>query len=208
MSDLIGRSELIRRIESEYREYGEDYDVEQILGDIEDMQTAYDIDKVVEELENNSFITVKQEEVQTKRKDILSYISVEKEVVLLKDAIEIVKKETWQHNNVIIDGKYCFQSCACTEKCDKCSRLCNGDIDWYENIDNWTEYYNNGWIQCSERLPEEYTVLCCDNYGEMIVGHPYFDEVSNTNYSAESDNEMMYDCVAWRTLPEPFKEGE
>ena len=51
MSDLISRSELIRRIESEYREYGEDYDAEQILGDIEDMQTAYDIDKVVEELE-------------------------------------------------------------------------------------------------------------------------------------------------------------
>ena len=34
MSDLIRRSELIRRIESEYREYGEDYDAEQILGDI------------------------------------------------------------------------------------------------------------------------------------------------------------------------------
>ena len=54
--------------------------------------TAYDIDKVVEELENNSFITVKNEEVKTKRKDIPSYISVEKEVVLLKDAIEIVKQ--------------------------------------------------------------------------------------------------------------------
>lgn len=51
MSDLISRSELISRIESEYREYGEDYDVEQILGDIEDMPTVYDIDKVVNELE-------------------------------------------------------------------------------------------------------------------------------------------------------------
>ena len=54
------------------------------------------------------------------------------------DAIEIVKQEAKQYNNAIIDGKYCFQSCACTEKCDKCSRLRNGDIDWYENIDNWT----------------------------------------------------------------------
>ena len=53
-------------------------------------------------------------------------------------AIEIVKQEAEQYNNAIIDGKYCFQSCACTEKCDKCSRLRNGDIDWYENIDNWT----------------------------------------------------------------------
>ena len=51
MSDLISRSELISRIESEYREYGEDYDVEQILGDIEDMPTAYSVGKVVNELE-------------------------------------------------------------------------------------------------------------------------------------------------------------
>ena len=47
----------------------------------------------------------------------------------LDKAIEIVKQEAKQYNNAIIDGKYCFQSCACTEKCDKCSRLCNGDID-------------------------------------------------------------------------------
>ena len=60
-------------------------------------------------------------------------------------AIEIVKQESEQYNNAIIDGKYCFQSCACTEQCDKCSRLCNGDIDWYENIDNWTyPYQPNG----------------------------------------------------------------
>ena len=70
------------------------------------------------------------------------------------------------------------------------------------------EEYKCGWIACSEMLPEEYTVLCCDKYGEMIVGHPYFDEVSDTNYSAESDGEMMYNCVAWQPLPEPYKEGE
>ena len=59
-------------------------------------------------------------------------------ICVVDDAIEIVKQESEQYNNAIIDGKYCFQSCACTEQCDKCSRLCNGDIDWYENIDNWT----------------------------------------------------------------------
>lgn len=75
-------------------------------------------------------------------------------------------------------------------------------------ISRFAEKYNNGWTPCSERLPEEYTVLCCDKYGEMIVGHPYIDEASNTNYSAESDNEMMYDCVAWQPLPEPHKERD
>ena len=71
-----------------------------------------------------------------------------------------------------------------------------------------TNVGTNGWIPCSERLPEEYTVLCCDKYGEIIVGHPYFDEVSDTNYSAESDNEMMYNCVAWQPLPSPYTKGE
>ena len=71
-----------------------------------------------------------------------------------------------------------------------------------------TNVGTNCWIPCSVRLPEEYIVLCCDKYGEMIVGHPYFDEVSNTNYSAESDNEMMYNCIAWQPLPEPYKESD
>ena len=50
MSDLISRSALMSHIESERRQFGEDYDAEQILGDIEDFQTAYDVDKVMEQL--------------------------------------------------------------------------------------------------------------------------------------------------------------
>ena len=84
----------------------------------------------------------------------------------------------------------------------------NGVMYSRKIVQEVAEEYNGGWIPCSERLPEEYTVLCCDKYGEMIVGHPYFDEVSDTNYSAESDNEMMYNCVAWQPLPEPFKESD
>ena len=51
MSDLISRSTLMSRIESERRQWGDDYDVEQILGDIEDTPTAYDVNKVVHQLE-------------------------------------------------------------------------------------------------------------------------------------------------------------
>ena len=50
-NDLISRSTLISHIESERRQWGEDYDAEQILGDIEDFPTAYDMDNVVEQLE-------------------------------------------------------------------------------------------------------------------------------------------------------------
>ncbi len=51
MSDLISRSALFSHIEREYRKWGEDYDAEQILGDIEDFHTAFDVDKVIAELE-------------------------------------------------------------------------------------------------------------------------------------------------------------
>ena len=113
MSDLISRSELLKamnnwdkfgfdchgglvRIDNtnneEYVPFVPFVHYEDMVNCVNNMPTAYDIDKVVEELESNSFITVKNEEVQTKRKDIQSYIAVEKEVVLLKDAIEIVKQ--------------------------------------------------------------------------------------------------------------------
>ena len=143
-------------------------------------------------------------------------------------AIEIVKQEAEKYNNAIIDEKYCFQSCACTEKCDKCSRLCNGDIDWYENIDNWTEEYNNGWIPVEEELPkdgdnryymcivenhEEDPPMCCqydeecgfgfyqDIYDEHTLG--FVDCVFQTN------EELGYEkVIAWQQLLPYQPKGE
>ena len=107
MSDLISRSELIDYLDKERKQIpidSEKYNIDSNVVDgmvsalqafenkAKEVESAYSVDKVVEELESNSFITVKNEEVKTKRKDIPSYISVEKEVVLLKDAIEIVKQ--------------------------------------------------------------------------------------------------------------------
>ena len=60
-NDLISRSTLMSHIESEHRQWGEDYDAEQILGDIEDFPTAYDTDKVVEQL-NDKFRVVRTDE--------------------------------------------------------------------------------------------------------------------------------------------------
>lgn len=63
------------------------------------------------------------------------------------------------------------------------------------------------WIPCSERLPEKYSdVLCCDTYGEYIIGMPYEDEESNTGFSVENDGVYMIDCIAWMPLPEPYRE--
>ena len=101
MSDLINRSDINDVIdELEVYTCGRPntmkveisvLQLQRLINKLKNIQTAYDIDKVVAELESNSFITVKQEEVQTKRKDTQLYFAVEKEVVLLKDAHEIVK---------------------------------------------------------------------------------------------------------------------
>jgi len=61
------------------------------------------------------------------------------------------------------------------------------------------------WIPCKERLPKEYEVLCCDIYKNCIVGHPFADDSASTGFSAESEGEFMYECVAWMSLPKPWK---
>ncbi len=40
MSDLISRKAAIERIEAEYQAWGDEYDVRQILGDLEDLPSA------------------------------------------------------------------------------------------------------------------------------------------------------------------------
>lgn len=62
------------------------------------------------------------------------------------------------------------------------------------------------WIPCSERLPEEFYVLCCDNHGEMIIANLFACDDSDTGFSAESEDCYMYNCVAWMPLPEPYRE--
>ena len=67
-----------------------------------------------------------------------------------------------------------------------------------------------GWIPCSERLPgkdESFYVLCCDKYGEIMIGNVFECYDGETPYSAESEHEYMYDCVAWMPLPKPWEGG-
>ena len=64
------------------------------------------------------------------------------------------------------------------------------------------------WIPVSERLPDEYEVLCCDNRKNIMIGHPFSDEDSECGYSAENEGCFMYECIAWKPLPEPYKEND
>lgn len=65
---------------------------------------------------------------------------------------------------------------------------------------------NNKWIPCDpENIPDT-EVLCCDEYGEELIGY-----LSNTaeGWVCESDECIMYYVVAWQPKPEPYrKDGE
>ena len=139
MSDLINRSKVISVLEQlEEHSLSGKMDISNAIYLLEKQPTAYDVGKVVEKLEEEKmsyFLTI------ANTGDEKLDCAYEHTGDALDKTIDIVKQEAEQYNNAIIDGNYCFQSCACTEKCDKCSRLCNGYIDWYENIDNWTEPY-------------------------------------------------------------------
>ena len=50
-------------------------------------------------------------------------------------SIEIVNQLAEEYK----DKEYCWQECASTEHCKECSRLGNGDIDYFESIDDWAE---------------------------------------------------------------------
>lgn len=159
------------------------------------MQEVFE--KIIEELEKNASRYTK--------KYVTPYGNNgyrDTKAISVNKAIEIVKQEAEKYNNAIIDGKYCFQSCACAEKCDKCSRLRNGDIDWYENIDNWTEYYDNGWIPCNELLPA---------YGQTVLASVCAEDAEWKIIIAcykEEDFWLDGKIDAWQPLPQPFQNGE
>lgn len=74
MSDLISRKALMEHIESEYRQWGEDYDAEQILGDIEDFPAAFDLDKVIEEVEHLYMHLYFNKELMLVRREVLEVL--------------------------------------------------------------------------------------------------------------------------------------
>lgn len=63
------------------------------------------------------------------------------------------------------------------------------------------------WTPCSKEELPEYEVLCCNIYGDRIVGYVYADRTCDTGFSAESDGEDIINVTAWMPLPEPYKEG-
>lgn len=84
--------------------------------------------------------------------------------------------------------------------------LINMNFEKLEDIINQlAEEYNNGWIPCSERLPE-YT----DEYLVTIDGANSTTTLSYDEVLCEwfDDECNVYPVIAWQPLPAPYKEGD
>ena len=119
----------------------------------------------------------------------------------LKHAIKII-------NELAEEYEPCTKSCTDCEAYDlvkhNCPKFCKVIKGTVEEI---KENYNHGWIPCSERLPEKYgEYLCCDRYGEYIIGYPTVRGCKDSYY-VETEYEIMNDVIAWQSLPQPYKEG-
>ena len=118
---------------------------------------------------------------------------------MLDDAIEIAKELAEEYIP-------CTKPCADCEAYDlvkhNCPKFCKVIK---ETVEELAEEYNNGWIPCSNKLPDKYgEYLCCDKYGEYIIGYPTA-RVSSDDYYVETEHEIMNNCIAWQPLPEAYK---
>ena len=78
-----------------------------------------------------------------------------------------------------------------------------------------TNVGTNGWIPCSERLPEEpfgclVTVIDCEPVTQTDFENilPYFVGYDGESWNDEDGNEIPFEVIAWQPLPEPFKESD
>ena len=76
-------------------------------------------------------------------------------------------------------------------------------------IERYKEKYNNGWIPCSERLPNDFMSV---EYLTTVNGHFYpeinYYCVANHKWFSSRKTTKEVDVIAWQPLPEPFKERD
>ena len=80
---------------------------------------------------------------------------------------------------------------------------------------DFNEQYNNGWIPCSERLPEEafgclVTVMDCEPSTQTDFENilPYFVGYDGETWNDADGKEFPFEVIAWMPLPKPYKESD
>lgn len=73
-------------------------------------------------------------------------------------------------------------------------------------VEQAAEKYNNGWISCSERLPEKDGFYLATLDGEIVGENKPFTGLAEFENGRWVDDEEDYQCVlAWQSLPESYQ---
>ena len=83
----------------------------------------------------------------------------------------------------------------------------------FEIVREVAEEYNNGWIPCSERLPQpnqKVIVSYMDRYigGSYGVCEGQYVYILNSWDISDYMSDDDFEVIAWQPLPEPFKERD
>ena len=84
-----------------------------------------------------------------------------------------------------------------------------------EIVHEVAEEYNGGWIPCSKRLPEDafgclVTIIDCEPSTQTDFENilPYVVGYDGESWNDEDGNEIPFEVIAWKPLPEPYKERD
>ena len=84
-----------------------------------------------------------------------------------------------------------------------------------EIINQTAAEYNNGWIPCSERLPDEafgclVTVMDCEPSTQTEFENilPYFVGYDGETWNDADGEEIPFEVIAWQKLPRPYQTKE
>ena len=169
------------------------------------MQTVFE--KIIEKLEERtSFLSdctkYGNKDAKQQRKSYSTMMMYEV-ADLVDDLIEIVKHEAEQYEE-------CYKNCGDCEAYDKekfhCPKFCEVIKETVKEI----EENNNGWIPCSERLPEEPEegLTCLEECDEYIVMIENADIPTALNYAGNGEwyrDAVFYNVIAWQPLPPEYQ---
>ena len=96
------------------------------------------------------------------------------------------------------------------DKSDIEEKRVNTIKEMLEIVQEVAEEYKDGWIPCSERLPDDDSIcIVTAEYpnNETVVDYGWFDRIRVCWYVGMQEFRTS-NIIAWQPLPEPFKESD
>ena len=79
-----------------------------------------------------------------------------------------------------------------------------------EIVNQLAEEYNNGWIPCSERTPNDRdaVLVCATGSEEGVFISYYVEELERWRYDTDEGVSHYVNVIAWQPLPAPYEQGK